>query len=521
MNCSAHLRVLVLTATIILPSPTSVLAQNEQSQSGSQADTTTTVHLRWGSRTGISRYRLQLARDLGFSDIVVDRVVSGNDYQIDDLSPGKYFWRIAPLTTKLGEFSSVGSIEVLESAKPLSNPPPVNDSSRTKTSTADPVLTRGGWRAAVGYIPRPVLANLRSSDRPDVVGINSDGVLFALDSVSGVSLWSLRGRKQNAHQVPDVPLISAPLLLRSRSGLHNIVVLYGTVVEAIEGASGRQLWRVTLPTTTSSGAVISDGRVSKILVVDSSRQRAFVVDGSNGNIHAQIRLPHRVIGAPISIDDQSARVMIAYDSGQVEVRNMAGAVICSGDSGSPATTPPLFIKDRSRDLILVGTKAGLTALAADDLRPLGMLATKDDAPRGTLAAQDLDGDGSPEVIMMTDRGRVVAVNAAEGRTLWETTVGNDGETVAFVDVNEDRVFDVVVAGDQSFALALSGRDGSVVWKDNQVTLVENRLAELAPRSIVAMPFGSGALVIVDDSSRTGLRAIEFPKGIAQTNTSNR
>lgn len=507
MDCSANLRVLVLTAIIILPSPISVLAQNEQSQNSPQTDATTTVHLRWGSRTGISRYRLQLARDVGFSDIVMDRVVNGNGYQTNDLSPGNYFWRVAPVTTKLGEFSSVGNIEVLESARPLSNPPPTKDSSSTKPSTAGPVLTRGGWRTAVGYISRPVLANLRSADRPDVVGINSDGVLFALDSVSGIPLWSLRARKQNA------PGISGPLLLRSRSGLHNLVVLYGTVVEAIEGASGRQLWRATLPTTPSGGAVISDGRVSKILVVDSSRQRAFVLDASNGNIHAPIRLPHRVIGAPVPIADQSARVMIAYDSGQVEVRSMAGAVIRSGDSGNPATTSPLFIRDRRGDLILVGTKGGLTALAADDLRPLGMLASKEDAPRGVLAAQDLDGDGSPEVIMMTDRGRVVAVNAAEGKKLWETSVGNLGETAAFADVDADRVFDVIVAGDQSFALALSGRDGSVVWRDNQVTLVERRPAEMAPRSIVAMPLGSGALVIGDDSSRTGLRAIEFPRGM--------
>lgn len=513
MDCSANLRVLVLTAIIILPSPLAVLAQNEQPQSGSQTDTTTTVHLRWGSRTGISKYRLQLARDSGFSDIVVDHLVIGHDYQISDLSPGKYFWRVAPVTTKLGEFSSVGNIEVIESAKPLPNPPPINDS--TRTSTADPVLTRGGWRTAVGYIPRPVLANLRSPDRPDLVGINSDGVLFALDSVGGVPLWSLRGRKQNA------PGISAPLLLRSRSGLHNLVVLYGSVVEAIEGASGRPLWRVTLPTAALSGAVVSDGRASKILVVDTSRQRGFVVDASNGNIQAQIRLSHRVIGAPVPIADQSGRVMIAYDSGQVEVRSMEGAVIRSGDSGSPATTSPLFIKDRRGDLILVGTRGGLTALAADDLRPLGMLASKDDAPRGALAAQDLDGDGSAEVIMMTDRGRVVAVNAAEGKTLWENNVGNVGETVAFVDVDADRVFDVIVAGDRSFALALSGRDGSVVWKDSQVTSVESRPAEIATRAIVAMPIGSGALVIGDDSSRTGLRAIEFPKGTAQTNSPNR
>ena len=84
MDCSANFRILVLTAVIILPSPISGLAQNEQSQNSPQRDGTTTVHLRWGSRTGISRYRLQLARDVGFSDIVIDRLVDGNDYQTND-----------------------------------------------------------------------------------------------------------------------------------------------------------------------------------------------------------------------------------------------------------------------------------------------------------------------------------------------------------------------------------------------------------------------------------------------------
>ena len=67
--------------------------------------------MRWGARPGVSRYRLQLASDSAFADILFDRVVAGNDYQINDLTPGRYFWRIAPLTDRLGEFSSAGVIE--------------------------------------------------------------------------------------------------------------------------------------------------------------------------------------------------------------------------------------------------------------------------------------------------------------------------------------------------------------------------------------------------------------------------
>jgi outer membrane protein assembly factor BamB len=117
--------------------------------------------------------------------------------------------------------------------------------------------------------------------------------------------------------------------------------------------------------------------------------------------------------------------------------------------------------------------------------------------------------------MLTERGRLIAVSGADGKTIWEAQVGTDAQSVTFADVDADRVLDVIVAGGQSFALALSGRDGSAIWKDNeQPGLVANHAVALAPRSIVAMPYGSGALLIASDPFGAGLRALEFPKGTA-------
>ena len=183
----------------------------------------------------------------------------------------------------------------------------------------------------------------------------------------------------------------------------------------------------------------------------------------------------------------------------------------SGDAGSAVTTPPLFVKGPHAALVMVGTKNGLTALNTDDLRPLGRVAIKDDAPRGTLAAEDLNADGVAEVLMVTQHGRVVAVNAADGQILWNADVGSQADGLTFADVNGDGVIDAVVATSQVFALALSGRDGSIVWKDSEDPgLVANHATSLAPRSIVALSFGRAVLVISGDASRTGLRAVEFP-----------
>jgi outer membrane protein assembly factor BamB len=528
MYRSGHLRVLFLSVAIVLPGAIPALAQNPQLQNESQRESTTTVHLRWGVRPGVSRYRLQLSRDSDFGDIIFDRVITGSDHQINDLLPGRYFWRIAPLTTKLGEFSTAAPIEVgertaQENPRSRQSSALLTEPARTESVAVGPTLKppisslvgRGGWRAAVGDIAHPVPAHLRTRDRLDLVGINSDGVVLALDSASGVALWNAGRRTQKTNPTRIAP----PLLIRSRSGIDNVVVLWGASVSAFEGASGRELWRSTLPATAAGGAVLSDSRTSEIFVLDDSLQRVFILDANNGNILAQIRLPYRVLGAPVAMLTQAAaRVMIAYNSGRVEIRDASGAVVGSGDAGSPATTPPLYVSGRRGDLILVGTTGGLTALTAGELRPLGIFAMKDDAPRGILTAQDLDADGFPEVIMMTDRGRVVALNATDGKPLWDASVGSESETVTFADVNGDQVLDVVMAGGQTFALALSGRDGSVVWKDNEPpTFVANHAASLTPRAVIAVPYGSGALLIGGDPSRLGLRAIEFPKGIVRSN----
>jgi outer membrane protein assembly factor BamB len=114
--------------------------------------------------------------------------------------------------------------------------------------------------------------------------------------------------------------------------------------------------------------------------------------------------------------------------------------------------------------------------------------------------------------MLTEHGRVVAVNAVDGKILWESSGTNDAQSVAFADVDGDRVLDILVASGQTFAMALSGRDGSVVWKEDEPALAANHATSLAPRSVLAAPHGSGVLLIGIDPSRTGLRAVAFPRG---------
>ena len=62
--------------------------------------------VRWTGRAGVTRYRLQVARDREFSDIVFDRAVVGLEAQVELPQGDIFFWRVAPAAQETGEFST-------------------------------------------------------------------------------------------------------------------------------------------------------------------------------------------------------------------------------------------------------------------------------------------------------------------------------------------------------------------------------------------------------------------------------
>jgi len=461
----------------------------------------TSVTLRWGARAGVSRYRLQLANDATFRDVIFDRVVSGHEYRLNDLLPGRYYWRVASVNAKRGEFSSAGVIEVPANGgikTPRPTPPAVSSNT---TTTA--VTSSGGWYAAIGDVARSMVAHTRGPGSSEIVAVTTDGRVVALDATRGIALWTIR-----TAQRPPSGLNAQLLPVRARGGAENILVLSGNLAIFLEGRTGRQLWRTTLPGNTA--AAVASG--PKVFVVDSSLRKLFAIDTNVGRVISEAALPRRVVGNPVTITHRGARgFVVALDDGCLHVFDESGKSVIAANVGSLATTAPLVVRTTHGELVLVGTRSGLTALTAEDLRPLGRVTLKDDTPRGTLIAQDLDSDGRAEVLMFTERGRVVVVKSDEGRVVWEADARR-AKSAAFADVNGDRVLDLLLAGREGFAFALSGRDGSVVWKDETASSVAtNHAPGASPREMFAVPSSSSVLIIAADPNRTGLRAIEFPK----------
>jgi hypothetical protein len=124
----------------------------------------------------------------------------------------------------------------------------------------------------------------------------------------------------------------------------------------------------------------------------------------------------------------------------------------------------------------------------------------------------MDGDGTTEIIMVTKKGRVALVSTIDGNVRWYAEGATDAGSAAFADLNADGILDVIVAGGAAFAIGLSGRDGTLIWK------VEESGKSVAGGSggvrglVVAPSLNGGAVLVGSDPSRTGLRAVELPKG---------
>src|SRR5215212_11769307 len=84
------------------PAASNTQQQTQQTPTQSVGQTPTahqlepSILVRWQGRPGVNRYRLQLATDEKFEDVVFDQAVEGRQHVVKGLPPGNYFWRVAP-----------------------------------------------------------------------------------------------------------------------------------------------------------------------------------------------------------------------------------------------------------------------------------------------------------------------------------------------------------------------------------------------------------------------------------------
>jgi outer membrane protein assembly factor BamB len=467
------------------------------------------AHIKWEGSAKIARYRLQLSRDDTFSDIVFDKVVQGHEYTVTELPAGNYFWRVAPAVGETGAYSKPLPVTV-ESRGP-------NFSSNVQPTVLTPPADVG-WRTATGAIARPMAAKLRAGPNMDVVGVNAYGMVYAVDGANGTALWSARFRPSAKKGEPvnsDSLVTFAPLLIETANGLVNVVAAFDGGIRSLDGATGRELWRASLASDALTGVVLAGERAgqSTVVVFDDSKTLSFL-KSDTGQLLSETKLAGVPAGPPVAFKAKNETgVLLGLTDGTLDARNMAGISMLAVRLDAALTTAPFVVRSQGKQLVMIGTESGLVALDAADLTPLWRVATEGDAPQGMLAAGDVDADGRDDVMMITRRGRLVAVNVANGKIKWYAEGVKDALQAAFADLNGDGAMDVLVAVGSAQAAGYSGRDGALIWKaDEPPSKNAGDAAAQPPRGLLAASLSSDLppLLVGTDPGRTGLRAVGLP-----------
>jgi hypothetical protein len=457
----------------------------------------------------VKRYRLQLALDEKFTDIVFDRAVIGLEQEVSGLQPGKYYWRVAPAPKETGRYSAPLLVEA------------------TKPKPAVPVYTvmrpspDVGWQAAIGAAARPFGAHLRAGKNFDLIALNSDGAVYALDSSDGSALWTARERRTTTpggevKEKPQVNLFTPLVLPASADKRATVAIASVEGIRGLDGENGRELWRTVLQGRLLSGTVAQmQGAtgVAEFVVATTDPDMLYVLEGKTGRIVSQTKLSSKLIGSPIPFTHGEVNgVAIALEGRQLEIRRRDGSMVRAIKFDVPYTTPPLVLSLPRGTLLVIGTEHGLIFFEGSELKPLGRITTEKDSPRGRLTAADLDNDGTLEIVMITRNGRVAVVNAA-GKINWAVEGGADAYMATFANLNNDGVLDVIVASNTAFALGFSGRDGALIWRAEETpkTVADAATREGMLRTLTGAISSTGVpLLVGGDTSRSAVRAVGLP-----------
>ncbi|MGI9104944.1 MAG: PQQ-binding-like beta-propeller repeat protein [Pyrinomonadaceae bacterium] len=473
--------------------------------------------LRWQPKPRVKRYRLQVARDAKFDDIVFDRAVIGLEQEVTGLQSGKYYWRVAPATKETGRYSAP---LLVEATIPVPRVAPVS----AKTAAAAAVMrppADTGWQAAVGAVARPFAARLRAGKSFDLIAMNADGTVYALDGVDGSALWSARFRpnaRKNEASENSGPNIFTPFVWSaSPEGKAIVMTAYDGGIRGLDGESGRELWRTNLQGRPTGGAAAQlqgdDSGAADIVVATRSPDMLYVMEGQKGQIVSGTKLSAGMIGPPIPFRHGEVRgIAYALEGKQLEIRRRDGSHVKGIKFDVPFTTPPLIFAGPGGTLVVIGTDHGLLFFEGSDLKPLGRISTEEDAPRGRMAAADLEGDGTLDIAFVTRRGRVVVITTA-GKISWAAEGATDAYAPTFAHLNNDGVLDVLAASPTAFALGFSGRDGKLLWRadDNAVVKGGDASNESMLRSLTGAISSTGSpLLVGGDSTGSTVRAVGLP-----------
>jgi outer membrane protein assembly factor BamB len=464
------------------------------------------TRLKWTKPAGVARYRLQIARDEQFNDVLFDGIVSGEEYLVSDLSPGNYYWRLT----------------AADGGRRALRPPTRFEVPATSSATPRVVLSlSSGWLTATGEIASPVVAQLRRAAAPDVVGMNSQGTVYAINSRTGVARWISRYRRNAS---PGLAPANPPLEFRPTvidSERTRVVVSFEGGLRALDGLTGKEWWSRELPGRLL-GALAGDldsNPGQEIYVTDATLNQLIALDAGTGAILYQTKLKGSPTGPPVLLQVENARsLLVPLTDDAIEVRSATGEFLRTINAGANLTTAPLVAATTRGILVLVGTTNGLAVFDASGFTPLaGITLATGEYPTGTLSLASSSGSSASDtVIILSNLGRVVAVDLAEVKVKWSVDGFTSAGAATLADVDADGNLDILIPDNRGRANALALGDGSLIWKSDETsgdTTSESLPTRAGRLTTLPLPDGS-TIVISNDVAGVGLRAFVLKRGTA-------
>jgi hypothetical protein len=344
----------------------------EQEANPTQAEGGTLI--RWRARPNVERYRLQLASDNAFNDIVFDRAVIGNTYRVTEVSAGRYYWRVAPATTETEDYKVVGVVVIAgdnetegatnsnSTDTPTNTSTPPNNPDSTPTPRPSPTATPSpdatpspspspspvtdaagasnllspppntGWQTAIGEPVSLILANAAASTV--LLTTNADGATYLLDVTRGIARWvtgfnpeQRRGDTIDRERVG----VFAPIYINalgettaaqttnstsSSPRSDGVLVKFTDGVRLVDASSGRELWRTRLEGNARGAVADNATNATTILVATKNPERLYFINRSTGRIERQQDLDSPLVGSPLAVDNSaSSDYLVATENG--------------------------------------------------------------------------------------------------------------------------------------------------------------------------------------------------------------
>lgn len=335
------------------------------------------------------------------------------------------------------------------------------------------------------------IPNAGSSSSPRAVDLTGDGILdivigaggkefssteygvIALDGENGALLWTVPARDQ---------VVGSPAFKDLNNDKTPDVIIGGrsAILYAINGRSGALFWEF-LPTHDSLD-IVNDRSILNFY------NPQFIPD-QDGDRREDILIAYGgFIKAPPGQTNRPAGSLMAISSRDGSVLAKANVP----DGRETYMSPVLYDFDGDGERsVLFGSggetinghfyKAGLSNVLEEDLSKATVLA--DGEGKGFIAPPvlaDVNGDEIKDIVVSSVKGRVLCIDGATERLLWEADLGDEFEGYATPSpgkFNKDNVPDFFVSAghgvwpnmDFAYQVVVDGKDGSIVFRDTAGT----------------------------------------------------